>query len=471
MSLKTLGKDSLIYGFGHVVSRLITFLLLPIYTHTFSAEEYGVISLAYAFIGFTLVIYRYGMDTALMKFSIQAADTEKKSYISSIYLLQLVTSLIFSIILFIFRENICVPILGVNDASLISIIAVVIFLDNLWNHHVLLLRSENKSSAFIFFNLLNVVLTMMLNIIFIIKWDYGVSGVLIANLIASASVFIFSSPIILKRASIYKVNPIILKKVIKFGLPFLPAGLFTMIMELSNRYILSFMKGVQYVGLFSAGYKLGIFALVLVMGFNMGWTPYFLRRIKEGESKKDFAIIATIFLGLVGFVVFTISIWISDIIRFSIGGNHFIGQEFWSSEIIVPAVLFGYFFFGAYVIQLPGIYAKNITNWVPVFRCIGAVVNILLNILLIPKYGILGSAWATAISFFIMALAVYLKLYNSFYVNYNWLGLCYPVIAMLVSTLDIQNTFLRIIMPLGYILIWYVFIINEDEKKSMKGIL
>jgi O-antigen/teichoic acid export membrane protein len=97
------------------------------------------------------------------------------------------------------------------------------------------------------------------------KWDYGVSGVLIANLIASALVFIFSSPIILKRMSIYNVNPIILKKVIKFGLPFLPAGLFTMIMELSNRYILSFMKGAQHVGLFSAGYKLGIFALVLVM--------------------------------------------------------------------------------------------------------------------------------------------------------------------------------------------------------------
>ena len=231
------------------------------------------------------------------------------------------------------------------------------------------------------------------------------------------------------------------------------------------------MKGVQHVGLFSAGYKLGIFALVLVMGFNMGWTPYFLRRIKEDESKKDFAIIATIFLGLVGFVVFTISIWISDIIRFSIGGNYFIGEEFWSSEIIVPVVLFGYFFFGAYVIQLPGVYAKNITNWVPVFRCIGAVVNILLNILFIPKYGILGSAWATAISFFIMALAVYLKLYNSFYVNYNWLGLCYPVIAMLVFTLDIQNTFSRIIMPLGYIFIWYFFIINEDEKKSIKGIL
>ena len=471
MSLKTLGRDSLIYGFGHVVSRLITFLLLPIYTHTFSVEEYGVISLAYAFIGFSLVIYRYGMDTALMKFSIQTINAEKKSYISSIYSLQFVTSLIFSIILFVFRNYICAPILGINDSNLISIIAVVIFLDNLWNHHVLILRSENKSSAFIFFNLLNVMLTMVLNIIFIIKWSYGVSGVLIANLIASASVFILSSPIIIKRTSIYEIDSRILKKVIKFGLPFFPAGIFTMVMELSNRYILSFMKGVQEVGLFSAGYKLGVFALVLVMGFNMGWTPYFLRRIKDHGSEKDFAIISTLFLGLVGFVVFTTSIWISDIIRLNVGGNYLIGYEFWSSEIIVPVVLVGYFFFGTYVLQLPGIYANNITNWVPIFRCMGAVVNILLNILLIPKYGILGSAWATAISFFIMALAVYCKLYNDFHVNYNWFGICYPIVAMLFFTLDIQNTFSRIIMPLVYILIWYGFILNEDEKKSLRGFL
>ena len=93
----------------------------------------------------------------------------------------------------------------------------------------------------------------------------------------------------------------------------------------------------------------------------------------------------------------------------------------------------------------------------------------MLNILLIPKYGILGSAWATVISFFIMAFAVYFKLYNTFHVYYNWLGICYPVIAMLFFTLDIQNTFSRIMMPLVYILIWYFFILNEDEKKSMKG--
>ena len=82
MAIKTLGKQTLIYGFGHVLARLITFLLLPLYTHTFTKEDYGAISLAYAFIGFAVILYRYGMDTALMKFSIQKKGEEKKVHIS-----------------------------------------------------------------------------------------------------------------------------------------------------------------------------------------------------------------------------------------------------------------------------------------------------------------------------------------------------------------------------------------------------
>jgi O-antigen/teichoic acid export membrane protein len=470
MSLKILGKESLVYGFGHVVSRLITFLLLPIYTHSFSPREYGTISLAYAFIGFASVLYRYGMDTALMKFSVQSETSERKSYISSIYILQFCTSLIFSGILFLLKDIITEPILGVTDSSLMAVISILIFLDNLWNHHLLILRSENKSTTFISFSLLNVIMTMLLNVIFVVKWDYGISGVFFANLIASASVFILSSPVILKRLSFLEINLDILKDVIKFGMPFLPAGLLTMVMELSNRYILDMMEGVEAVGLFSAGYKLGIFALVLVMGFNMGWTPYFLRRIKEGDSKKEFSIITTIFLGLLGFVIFTTTIWISELIRFSINGNYIIGKEFWSAEKIVPVVLFGYFFFGTYVLQLPGIYANNITNWVPIFRAIGAISNISFNIILIPQYGVIGSAWATVLSFFIMSAAVFLKLNKNFNVKYNWLGVLFPVLSMLVLFFDIKNILLQFAMPFVYIMVWYLFIINKHEKNAIRGI-
>ena len=113
MSIKILGKESLIYGTGHVLARLITFFLLPIYTHVFSPEEYGVVSLAYAFMGFSMMFYRYGMDTALMKYSVQLSSDNKTTYISSIYILQLLSSIIFSAVLYFVRDYVSEPLLGV----------------------------------------------------------------------------------------------------------------------------------------------------------------------------------------------------------------------------------------------------------------------------------------------------------------------------------------------------------------------
>ena len=470
MSIKSLGKESLIYGTGHVIARLVTFFLLPIYTHVFSPEEYGVISLAYAFMGFSLMLYRYGMDTALMKYSVQLTGEDRTSHISSIYLLQLISAVVFSAVLFFLKDYVSEPILGIENPDWIVIISGILILDNLWNHHVLLLRAENKAIPFILFNLGNVILTMAFNIIFITKWNLGIEGVLLANLSASSIIFILSLPVIIKRISLLQVQSKIIKNIIKFGLPFLPAGIFTMIMELSNRYILDWLEGTHAVGLFSAGYKLGIFGLIVVMGFNMGWTPYFLKRINEKNAKVEFSYIASLFIGLLGFVVLVISIWVPEIVRFNVGSNYLIGEKFWAAENIVSIVLIGYFFFGFYVIQLPGVYAKEITNWIPIFRAIGAITNIILNIFLIPKYGVLGSACATVIAFFIMSLSVFIKLFNIYYVKYNWLALCYPVFFMSVIFSPIESLFSRFLIVILYGFGWYFLAISKNERTVVKGL-
>jgi len=470
MSIKILGKEALIYGTGHVLARLITFLLLPIYTHVFSPEEYGIISLAYAFMGFSMILYRYGMDTALMKYSVQLSSDNRTAYISSIYIIQIFSSIIFSAILYLVRDYVSKSILGVENPGWIIILVGILILDNLWNHHVLLLRAENKPRAFIFFNLLNVILTMALNILLVVKWSLGIEGVLISNLLASIIIFTFSLPIIIKRINLSLVKSKVIKDVIIFGLPFLPAGIFTMVMELSNRYILEWLEGTYAVGLFSAGYKLGIFGLIIVMGFNMGWTPYFLKRIKEEGAKKEFSYIASLFLGLLGFIVITISIWIPEIMRLKIGSNYLIGDSFWSAENVVSIVLIGYFFFGTYVIQLPGVYAKEITTWIPIFRAIGAISNISLNIILIPKYGVLGSAWATAISFVFMSLSVFIKLFIIYYVKYNWKAILYPILFMVIIFSPLQSALVKVFIGFCYWSGWYFLVISKDERKIIKGL-
>tara|TARA_B110000438_G_scaffold173901_1_gene166196 strand:- start:844 stop:1785 length:942 start_codon:yes stop_codon:yes gene_type:complete len=311
---------------------------------------------------------------------------------------------------------------------------------------------------------------MIFNIIFVINWGLGIEGVLIANLIVSGIIFIVSLPIIIKKIKLFQIKSNVMKDIVKFGLPFLPAGIFTMIMELSNRYILDWLEGTYAVGLFSAGYKLGIFGLIIVMGFNMGWTPYFLKRIKEKDAEIEFSYIASLFLGLLGFVVIVISLWVPEIIRLNIGSIYLIGENFWGAEKIVAIVLIGYFFFGTYVIQLPGVYAKEITNWIPIFRGIGAFTNVSLNIILIPKYGVMGSAWATVVAFSVMSLSVFIKLYNLYYIRYNWIALCYPVLFMAIIYFPFYSLVSRMLIVIFYLVGWYYLAINNNERSIIKGL-
>ena len=158
MSIKTLGKQSLIYGIGTILTRLVTFLLLPVYTNVFTPEQYGIVSLAYAFTGFVIVFYRYGMDTALMKYYIDANGLEKKKYFTTIFSTQTVTSLIFSGMVFMTARFLSPIFLGGDYEKLMQFVAVILFLDALRELPLLVLRANEKPRQFIFFSLLNVLL-------------------------------------------------------------------------------------------------------------------------------------------------------------------------------------------------------------------------------------------------------------------------------------------------------------------------
>ena len=468
MSIKALGKQSLIYGIGHVMARLITFLLLPLYTHTFTQVEYGALSLAYAFMGFALIIYRYGMDTALMKYSVQKSGQNRKKYITIIIGLQAITGIVFNLLLYLSRNITAVYVLGINRPDWMIYLSVILFFDSMWNLPMLILRSEERAGPFIIFSLLNVILTMVLNILFVVYWDSGIEGVFKANVIASSSVFFFSLPIILNRIKFSLFEKEAFMKIMRFALPFLPAGIFTMIMELSDRYLLEFYLGTAEVGLYSAGKKMGMLGLTVVMGFNMGWTPYFLKRGKQKGARIEFSKITTLFLGIMGYVTVLVSIWIPNIMRFSIGGSTLIGSEFWACEQVVSTILIGYFFFATYVIQLPGVYMKEITSWVPIFRIIGASSLILSSVFFIPTFGFLGAAYSVVLAFIFMSMSIYFKTNKIYPIAYNWRGILYPIFFLIIIQFHIDDLITRAFISLLYPALWYVVAINKEEKTGLK---
>jgi O-antigen/teichoic acid export membrane protein len=468
MSIKTLGKQTLIYGIGTILARIVTFLLLPLYTNVFTAEEYGVVSLAYAFIGFAIMLYRYGMDAALMKYYIEVEGEEKKKYFTTIFISQFVTSLIFSGLLFLSASMIAPIILGGNYTFLLQMVAIILFFDVLWMLPLLILRAEEKPKHYIVLSLLNVVLLMSFNIYLVVYKGLGIQGVLIGNIAASGLLLLATLPIILRNIKISLLDRVVLKQVLRFGLPFFPAGIFTMIMELSDRYLLEWMTNTSLVGIYSAGNKLGMFGMLLVLGFNMGWTPYFLKIGKQKDAPVIFSRVATYFLGISGFFIVFISLWIDYVVRLNIGSVTIFGSEFWGSTQVVPLILLGYYFSGLFVLQLPGVFILNKTNWMPILRGVGATVSIVANLILIPIFDINGAAMGKVIAYFCMATSIYIMTKNIYPIPFRFRSIVFPIIFMLITIAIPLSNELRLFMTILYPVLWVLLIAEKTDLERIK---
>lgn len=470
MSIRKLGKQSLIYGFGHILSRIITFLLLPLYTNVFSPEDYGVISLIYAFMGFALMIYRYGTDTALMKFySDEEFDNTK--YFTSIFSMVVVSGIVFSGVLFLASPVLSSVLIGSQDHTLLKLVSGILFFDSLWTMATIILRSEERPFSYVSINLINVIGTLGLNIYFVVGLRLGLLGVLYSNLIVSAGLTLFLVPFFYKRYVSTQLSKSVVRSVLVFALPFLPAGIFTMILELSNRYFLNWLTDTHTVGIYSAGYKLGMFGLLMVMGFNMGWTPYFLKEKNNPDAKNLFSRVATYFLGVQGLVTVILVLWIDNLIRFSFMGVTFFGVQYWESTQIMPVILLGYMFFALYVLQHPSIYHTNNTRWVAMFRGVGAAVAVILNLVLIPLFGYMGSAWASVIAYASMSLFLFLKTRNIYTIPYRFTGVFFPFIAVvLISFLPLSST-VKWIIPIVYVVIWYFLALDKTDQQKLTSLV
>ena len=421
--ISSLSRQSLIYGVGHILSRLITFLLLPLYTNVFTPEEYGLVSLAYTFLGFMNVVLHYGLDASLMKRYVPAAEDERKAVLTTSWLSFLVSSILFLLIVIVFKLPLSRLILGGAFPRFMVYLGIILGFDVLWSIPTLILRSEQKPTAYLFFSLFNVVASLSLNLLLVLHFRMGVEGVFLSNVITSGTLVLITSPIILKRMAWKARSGSLWKELMRFGLPFLPSGIFAMIMELADRYLLLYFTDTATVGLYSAGYKLGMLMLLAVMGFNMGWQPFFLKEGDGEEQRKLYVRITTYVLTVLAFLWVLMLIWVPDLIRFHLGSITVYGDQYWSSEVIVPWIALGYMFHGMYLLQLPGIFLKNRSGYAAWIRGLGAFLNIGLNILFIPPWGIIGAAVATCLSFAGMAIGQFIVNRRLFPLKYEWMRL------------------------------------------------
>lgn len=460
-----LGKETAIYGLSSIVGRFLNFLLVPFYTNLLLPSEYGVIANLYAYIAFAAILFGYGMDSAYMRYVASLEIGDKRQNFSVPFLSVAVTSVVFATFLHLSADQLA-GLLGIppDQSLLVRYAAWILCFDALVLIPFAHLRMENKPGTFAAVRIVNIVLTIALNIVFLVVGGMKAEGVLLANLCASVLTFLIHLRWVIPNLTLTFPGGLYMS-LLRFGIPYIPAGLAGIAMQVVDRPILAMLTDDATVGIYQANYRMGVFMMLFVGMFDYAWRPFFLKNAGNPDAQPLFAKVFTMFSVVSMFLFVVLTLFIEDIIRIRIGSVWLIHPDYWAGAAIIPVVLLAYAFNGAYVNFLVGVYLKKKTGTLPIVFGAGAAVNVIANVLLIPPYGIMGAAYATLLSYGVLAAGIYLPSQRLFRIEYEWhlvirLLAVVSIIVSLFKLLALEpGTSDGLIMKAGLVLAFVILVV------------
>jgi O-antigen/teichoic acid export membrane protein len=415
-----LGKETAIYGLSTIVGRMLNFLIVPFYANFLLPAENGIISNIYAYIAFAFILFSYGMEPAYMRFVSSLELGNKKQNFSVPFMSLLLTSVFFALAIH-FNSSSLASLLGMDPShyQFIQYAGWILCFDALTIIPFASLRMEQKAKRFALLKLFNITCNLLLNLLLILGLRMHAEGVLLANLMASGLTFLAMVGMILRQLT-FKFPASLFKELLKFGIPYIPAGLAGIAIQVIDRPIVKALTNDATLGIYQLNYRLGIFMMLIVGMFDYAWRPFFLNHAKDPDAKPLFAKVFTYFILGAMTIFLTVSFFIEDIIRMKFFGRQFFPPVYWQGVEIVPWVLLAYVFTGAYVVFVVGIYLEKKTKYLPLVTGAGALLNVGANFVLIPMIGILGAALSTLLSYIVMAVGIYFASQRFYRVEYEW---------------------------------------------------
>jgi O-antigen/teichoic acid export membrane protein len=402
--IKELTRDTQIYGISTIIGRFFNFLLVPFYTHFISPGEMGIFTNVYAYIAFLNIFYIYGMDAAFMKFRANADSANSRTVFSTAnWFICLTTAGLTLLLLAARRPFLVLMAVPPEHADIFPYVLGILIFDTLSLIPYASLRMERRASLFATIRLANIGLNLGLNFLFFIKFHFGITAIFAANLAASFFSFLLLLPVVMKNLE-WRLDGSRLRQMLDLGLPYLPAALASIVVQVIDRPVVLALTDATTLGLYQTGYKLGIFMMLVVSMFQYAWQPFFLSHAKDPDARPLFARVFTLFVLITALLWVLVSLFIEDAARIPLlSGRTLIAGQFLPGLVVVPIILLAYLFNGLYVNFQAGLTIANKTRYFPLVTGVGALVNVASNFLLIPRLGIIGAALATLFSYIVMA--------------------------------------------------------------------
>lgn len=415
---KKLFKQTFIYGLATVLPRVLAVILVPLYTTVMLPEEYGVYATLMAYLILGNVLLSYGMETAFFRFITK--DGNQQKIVQSTTLTSIsVSTLVFWGITLLFTNQIAT--VAEFKPEYVTYGLLILALDALVVLPFAWFRVNERPMRYAVVKIFNVVVNLAFNLFFLLLlpklavnssfwnslWfpENKVAYVFIANLIASAVTLLVLLPLYVKIG--FGFNKTIWKQMMKYAIPVLIAGIAFSVNEAFDRILLKYLLpeniAETQVGLYSACYKLGMFMTLFVMAFRLGIEPFFFNHSGHENAKNTYATITKYFT-LFGCLILLVVVVYIDVFKRILIPN----SQYWEALKIVPLILLANLFLGIYHNLSVWYKVTDRTKFGAYISVFAAIVTLVLNYVLIPIIGYMGSAIATLAAYGSMMVLSYL---------------------------------------------------------------
>ncbi len=429
--LKTLYKQTFIYGLATVVPKMISFLLVRLHTDKSvlsNVADYGDVSLIFAYFVLFNVLLAYGMETAFFRFF--NSDEHKKTVLSTSAISLLLTSTMVLAIGYIFRQDLS-SLIHI-DADYIVLVLWILFFDALVIIPFAYLRALGKTIKYTVVKLTNVILNLGLNIVLLLylkswaetstlwqtfyKPDFEVHYIFIANVIASGVTLLLLISFYFKLN--YSFSTTLWKKMLRYAFPVLVAGVAFSINETFDRILLERLLpenlSKDAIGTYSACYKLALFMMLFATAYRLGVEPFFFNNAKDTDAKTNYAKILEFFVIFGALILLSVVVFV-DVLKLILIPN----EAYWEAMTVVPILLLAYLFLGIYHNLSVWYKITDRTKFGAYISIFGALITLLINIIFIPKFGYMASATATLFAYATMAVTSYTLGKKHYAIPYN----------------------------------------------------
>lgn len=406
-NLKSLTKDTAIYGLSSIIGRFLNYLLVPLYTDaiTKASGGYGVITNIYAYTALLLVILTYGMETTFFRFANKSEEDPKKVY-ATILLSVGTTSLLFVIFVFIFLSPISAAMGYADHPSYVWVMAMVVAIDAFQCIPFAYLRYQKRPIKFAALKLLFVVLNIILNLVFFLLLpalykthpdvighiydpSVGAGYAFYINLACTAPItFFFYKEL---TGFKYTFDKQLMRRMMRYSWPILVLGIAGILNQTADKIMFPYIyKGNDahaQLGIYGAASKIAMIMAMITQAFRYAYEPFVFGKAEDKNNRETYAKAMKYFL-IFTLLAFLVVVGYMDILRY------IIHRDYWEGLQVVPIVMAAEIMMGVYFNLSFWYKLIDKTIWGAYFSGIGCIVLVAINIIFVPRYGYMACAWA-----------------------------------------------------------------------------